>query len=120
MKVVINRCYGGFGLSHKAVLRYAELKGIKVYPEENKWGRYTYWTTENKVKRENNYSEYSIYDRDISRNDPDLVQVVEELRSEASDNLADLRIVEIPDDVEWEIDDYDGMESVEEVHRSWS
>ena len=27
---------------------------------------------------------------------------------------------EIPDDVEWEIDDYDGIETIHEVHRSWS
>ena len=32
MKVVINACYGGFGLSHKAIMRYAELKGFKLYP----------------------------------------------------------------------------------------
>lgn len=32
-KVVINQCYGGFGLSHEAVLRYCEIKRIKVWPE---------------------------------------------------------------------------------------
>ena len=30
-KIVINGGYGGFSLSHKAVMRYAELKGVKVY-----------------------------------------------------------------------------------------
>jgi len=34
MKVVINTCYGGFGLSHEAMLRYAEIKGIKLYLEK--------------------------------------------------------------------------------------
>ena len=32
MKIVINICYGGFGLSHKGMMKYAELKGLKLYP----------------------------------------------------------------------------------------
>jgi hypothetical protein len=28
-KVAYNACYGGFSLSHKAIMRYAELKGIR-------------------------------------------------------------------------------------------
>ena len=32
MKVVINKCYGVFGLSVDAMLRYAELKGFELYP----------------------------------------------------------------------------------------
>lgn len=30
MKVVINKCYGGFSLSEKAILRYAEIKNINL------------------------------------------------------------------------------------------
>lgn len=41
-KVVINKCYGGFGLSHKAVMRYAELKGIKLYPWVDDSGKKVY------------------------------------------------------------------------------
>jgi hypothetical protein len=46
MKVVIDRCYGGFGLSHEAVMRYFEIKGITVYPEQGEgvWKFWTYWT----------------------------------------------------------------------------
>ena len=29
------------------------------------------------------------------------------------------KIIEIPDDIEWEIDNYDGIESIHEKHRSW-
>jgi hypothetical protein len=38
---------------------------------------------------------------------------------EANDQFAKLEIVEIPDGVEWQIDEYDGYESIHEVHRSW-
>lgn len=31
MKVAYNACFGGFDLSHKATMRYAELKGITLY-----------------------------------------------------------------------------------------
>jgi hypothetical protein len=49
-----------------------------------------------------------------------LVQVVEELGKEANGNYAKLEIIEIPDDVDWEIDEYDGMEHIAEKHRTWS
>jgi len=31
-KIAYNSCFGGFGLSHAATMRYAELKGLKIYP----------------------------------------------------------------------------------------
>lgn len=53
------------------------------------------------------------------RNDPQLVEVVEELGDAASGVHAKLKVVEIPDGVEWEIDEYDGVEQVAEKHRAW-
>lgn len=35
MKVVVNRCYGGFSLSYEAVMEYAKRKGIKIYAFKN-------------------------------------------------------------------------------------
>lgn len=32
MKVVVNRCFGGFGLSPKAMIEIAKRKGIEIYP----------------------------------------------------------------------------------------
>jgi len=50
-----------------------------------------------------------------------LVSIVEEMGSKnASGNFAQLKIVEIPDDVEWQIEEYDGRERVAEAHRTWS
>ncbi len=93
-KIVINKCFGGFSLSVKAMKLYHELKGIPL--------------------------EELFYDRCIDRDDPILVRVVEELGKEASGSYARLKIVEIPDDIEWEIDEYDGQEWVSERHRRWS
>ena len=48
-----------------------------------------------------------------------MIQVVEELGKQASDEVADLSIIEIPDGVDWQMEDYDGREWVSEKHRSW-
>ena len=50
---------------------------------------------------------------------PRLLECVEKLGEEANGTYAELKIVEIPDDVNWEIGEYDGLEWVEEVHRRW-
>jgi hypothetical protein len=57
---------------------------------------------------------------DSNRSHPDLIGVIEKLGDEASSRFSKLTVIEIPDDVEWEISEYDGAETVEEVHRSWS
>lgn len=89
MKIVINNCYGGFGLSDEAC---KEL-GIS--------------------------NEYSYVD-EIKRNDKKLVAVVERLGSDrASGNGSELKVVNIPNGVEWEIIDYDGIETIHEKHRRW-
>jgi len=48
-----------------------------------------------------------------------LIAVIEELGEEANGRCAEIAIVEIPDDVEWEVDEYDGKEWVAEIHRTW-
>lgn len=60
------------------------------------------------------------YSWKIERTDPNLVKVVESLGEEANGHLSRLKVVEIPDDVEWFIDDYDGIETIHEKHRIWS
>lgn len=100
-KIVINKCYGGFGLSNKAVSRLREL-GRDVsnlgYAEEADWVDHN-----GRIKRDDKF----------------LVQVVEELGAEASGGFAELTIVEIPNNVKWHIEEYDGMEHVAEDHRTW-
>jgi hypothetical protein len=66
------------------------------------------------------YGKHNLNGRDLHRDDPILIQVVEELGEKADGKCARLTIVEIPDDVEWVIEEYDGNETVAEAHRTWS
>ena len=111
MKVVINRCYGGFGVSTAAVLAMRERGSEWAKQEVLKGEAYPDGRIED--------FDYNSHSYGLSRNDADLIAVVEAMGKEADGEHADLRIVEIPDGVEFEIDDYDGMESIHEAHRSW-
>jgi hypothetical protein len=35
-------------------------------------------------------------------------------------DFAELKVVEIPDDVQWQIEEYDGKEWIAEKHRTWN
>jgi len=84
-KVVYNTCFGGFGLSKKAIARLTEL-GV-VYS-----------------------SEYD-YAYCMKRHDPLLVQVVEELGDQAGADYSKLMVEEIGSPL-YIIQDYDGSETV--------
>jgi hypothetical protein len=45
---------------------------------------------------------------------------VEQLGNAANGDFAELKVVEIPDDVEWIIQEYDGDEWISEKHRTWN
>lgn len=140
--VVINKQHGGFGLSQKAIQRYLELKGVKYYVEDNeRFGSLVgprYWlvpkeqqlqepdaetwhgmTLTERQQHNRLYEQQVFCDRDLDRDDPVLVQVIKEMGTDASGRHADLKIVEIPADVEWIIEEYDGLEWVAEKHRTW-
>jgi hypothetical protein len=89
IKIVINRCYGGFGLSAGALAIHASRTGKELY------------------------------DWEIPRDDPILVEIVEELGERANGPHSILKIVEVPEDVNWYIEEYDGLEWVAERHRTW-
>lgn len=125
MKIVINTCFGGFGLSHKAVMRYAELKGINLQWKVDDISKKYHGDDPNASGTIVHYYKDSIDDKnyfstyEIQRDDLDLIEVVKELGKHANGHCAELSIVEIPDGVEWGIHDYDGNEHVEEQHRTW-
>lgn len=119
-KIVYNACYGGFGLSKEAVLRYAELKGIKLYEYVEPGWKNTGFYMWIKVPQEeydkmtmDEQHEVWFRDKDIDRADSILVQVVEELGEKASGRCARLKIQELPKGTMYRIDEYDGFESVE-------
>jgi hypothetical protein len=89
--IVINTCHGGFGLSSAAEKLYLELTG------------------------QDEINQY-----DLDRDDPYLVTVVKDLGMGANGVHANLKIVTIPGDVDWQIQEYDGLEWIAEVHRTWS
>jgi len=91
MKIVINTRYGGFGLSKEALALFNERTGTVI-----------------------------TYDIEIKRNDPILVEIVEQLGESANGRFAELKVVEIPDDVVWGIEEYDGAEWIAEKHRTWN
>ena len=90
MKVVINRCFGGFGLCDAALEEYKIRKGV---------------------------TDPNFYYYDIPRECPVLVEMVE--RGDVDGTFSDLKVVEIPDGVNWYIEEYDGLEHVAERHRTW-
>lgn len=123
MKVVINSDWGGFGLSDKATEMYAKLKNIKLYKRLGRLYGAEYstipWPEYDQLDTNQQYEAYfTTYN--LPRDDLDLITVVEVLGQEANGWCSSLKIVEIPDDIEWVIQEQDGMEWVAEKHRTWS
>ena len=140
MKIVVNRCYGGFGLSNLAVKEYLKLKGKEVFFYEQtgysfRDGVDTYTRLDEECESKSSFNhcmtkdlgktvnylgndDYFYYGG-IERDDEDLIKVVEKLGKLADGTHAKLEVVSIPDGINWEIDDYDGIESIHECHRSW-
>lgn len=140
MKLVVNKCFGGFGLSYEAEDMYAERSGFKLFRYIQT--KYKFQDGRDLFERASHETERSLcvftfkkdqgdsfedwpkdesywYSRDIERNDPILVEVVETLGEKASGSCAYLQITEIPDDVKFDIQEYDGQEWVAETHRTW-
>lgn len=84
-KVVYNACYGGFGLSEKAISLGRKISGDPHWPE---------------------------CEDSLPRHDGVLVAVVEQLGDKASGRYAKLRIGIVGN--MYRIDEYDGYESVQE------
>lgn len=142
MKIVINKCYGGFGLSFAAQKEYLKRKGKQAFfYEQTKYkhrdGKDEYTRLEKINKETSSISTFcstkdlgkttkkwpnqkdNFYYGDIDRTDPDLVAIIEKLGDKANGLLAKLKIVDIPDGVGYSIDNYDGVESIHEAHEVW-
>lgn len=140
-KIVINACYGGFSLSPEATLRLYELGGpVKAWPVEEyfKDAGLSFGEMKNRLAEWRNYLAgkhkgrglfLSVFSPDEKfvldvctddRSNPLLVQVVEELGKKADGACAALKVVEVPNNVDYVIEEYDGSEWVAEKHRTWS
>ena len=95
-KVVVNTCFGGFGLSQEALALLQE-QGVKMeiydseyYPEEEP---------------------QLMLGEALKRHDSRLVEVVEKLGKLANTWASDLEVVEIPGN-RYRIEEYDGSEAI--------
>ena len=113
-RIVINRCYGGFGLSREAILLYLELTGTPytLKPQQDR-------DTQTRLGDQIFVNDMVFWVPTIPRDDPALVATVRRLGSKANGVHAKLKIVEVPPGIEWDIEDYDGNEWVAEKHRTW-
>lgn len=139
MKIVLNKCFGGFSVSHEAIMRYGELKGIEVglyidtknpsdysiyrritdeeFEKLSEWDIYYVInppegeTFELHYDDENIIDFLSTHDFEERRAEPEFIQTVEELGALANGRFANLGVFEIPDGAEYDISDYDGVET---------
>lgn len=113
-KIVINRCYGGFSLSDRAMKRYGEINGMNLVkiPYKDRDGVvsdfFGSWYRDGIEDDEHHFFMY-----EIERTDPILVQVVEELGVDADGDCASLHIEELPAGTRYRIQEYDGREWIE-------
>ena len=104
-KVVISRCYGGYGISDEAMALYERKKpGSVINADESLIYLCRY---------EWNHQKHEHMDHDgPPRHDPTLIEVIEELGVEkASGRHAELHICELSSD-KYRIHEYDGYETV--------
>ena len=129
MKMVVNTCIGGFGLSKEAMQLYAKKQGFELFfyrsVSDGKFFRdEDDLTFPMKKNYGNSFTDIDFDDyfdtRGIKREDPILVEVVEELGKEANGNLAELKIITVPYGLAYEIYNDHGVESVHESHSVWS
>lgn len=140
-KIILNKGYGGFDVSTRAYKTYAERIGKELfyyignYEYEEHHIVYKKVSYEDFLSRKTLFYFYSTQDlgevitKDIvreecdselylnegHREDPLLIQIVEELGEEASGWAGTLKVVEIPDELangNYMVDDYDGWENL--------
>ena len=75
---------------------------------------------ENKYRELAGITDPDFYSRSIPRDDEHLIAVVELMGHKANGEYAELKIVDVPDEVNWYIEEYDGREWVAERHQTWS
>jgi hypothetical protein len=102
MKVLVNECYGGYGISVEAGKLWLERKAIPYEIYEDGYNLILI------INGERQYMSHY-----ISRTDETLIEIFEEKGSEfTSGRHAELALEEIPDGCEYDIHEYDGTEYI--------
>lgn len=128
-EIILNKCYGGFDVSYEAYELYAKKKGLDLYryksdfkdikhiiyskTEDNEDLFTSYFTKDfgdNVEISDEDYEKYILNIREDKREDPILIEVIKELGEKASGRCGNLKIVRIPNDVDFIIEEYDGIE----------
>lgn len=114
-EVVINKHYGGFGISFEAA-KELRIRGCKlainepIFPGE----KYDDGSTVH------HSFDYWVSPPNEIRTDPIFISLMKEKGSAfCSGTVSELKVVEIPDGIEWIIEEYDGIEWISEKHRTW-
>ena len=138
--MILNKCYGGFRPSVFAYNEHAKRNGIELF-----WyhpvGKYDHGYAVYKLTNEPGFFDRPItkylgrrikandIDRDCvyhleeaSREDADLIDIVEQYGERASSSVSNLVVVEIPDCLagRYIVDEYDGFETLHENVPIWS
>jgi hypothetical protein len=125
-KIVYNACYGGFDLSHEAIMLYADIKGINLcVARDDLYNTYYLCSYDeydaviadiaaNPVGPEEYHplEKYYFNYRRIERTDPALVKAVEQLGDAANGMCAELRVADIRPGTIYRIEEYDGYEHI--------
>jgi hypothetical protein len=140
MKVVINNDYGGFSISKECAEFMAKLghkqaqaeldewnknnKAIQFYLKTGKWENKkdaVNLDIDAKYSKQAKFYGYGYIGKlnGYKRDDPLLVKAVEELKEKANGGHASLKVVEIPDETDYTIEEYDGSEHIAERHQTW-
>lgn len=139
MKVILNKQFGGFHPSPVAYMAYAKKCGFPLYAyklnsfsRENKYERQDVCDPKDNwvwffkkdfgpafSMTEEEFDEYYFSLGSDDREDPVLIEVVEELGEDASAYVSKLVVVEIPDGLDYTVDDYDGMETLHQKVKIW-
>lgn len=107
-KIVINDNWGGFCISREAAEYMAQRGHNQAQAELQEPTKVFY-----------GFGFSKSYEDEYKRDDALLIEVVEVLGEKSWGRTASLKIIEIPEEIDWQIEEYDGKEWVAEKHRKW-